>query len=161
VVQQDQDVAVNGFINRKNYSNNYTANAVKLTEDFLTYEHTDGLNYVHLTIEKYQNLYQSTNKKIQLNTYYGGGVGVLVPKTNVKFLNYERNDRFHFSGYGLSASAGLQTTFFKYLMLRLEGKGGFINMPNIILHEKGIEGKGKQHFFFLESFVSIGTVFKL
>jgi hypothetical protein len=91
----------------------------------------------------------------------GAGAGVLLPKTNVKLLDYERNDRFHFSGFGLDAKAGLEVILFKHFMLRSEGKLGFIDMPDIILHQEGIEGQGKQHFFFAQANVVFGYTLSL
>jgi hypothetical protein len=63
-------------------------------------------------------------------------------------MNYARNDEFHVSGFGLSAKAGIQATLFKHLLIKFENKNGYINMPDINLHKKGIPGRGKQAFFF-------------
>jgi hypothetical protein len=161
VVNNDQTVMTKGTIERAGLYKKTYSGPTKLTTDFLTFEHTDGLNYVHFAVEKYKELYHSKTEKCIVNCYYGGGAGVLVPKTNVKFLDYERNDRFHLSGFGLSAAAGLQGVFFKHFIMRLETKGGYINMPDIILHKKGIEGRGKQHFFFGEAFWALGASYTL
>ncbi len=161
VMVQDQVVEVNGIVSRPGvYQKTYNG-PVQMTSDFLTFEHTDGLNYIHVALEKYKELYHSKTEKCIVNWYYGGGAGVLVPKTNVKFLDYERNDRFHVSGFGLNAQAGMQGVFFKHFVMRLEAKGGYINMPDIILHKKGIEGRGKQRFFFGEAFWSLGATYSL
>jgi hypothetical protein len=159
VMQQNQTVNVKGVITRPGiYAKTYNGPQV-LTEDFLTFEHTDGLNYVHAEVEKYTTFYHAKTSKLIVNGYYSGGLGILLPKSNVKFLDYERTDRYHVSGFGVSAATGLQAVFFKRIILRLEGKAGYINMPNIILHKKGVEGKGKQQFFFAEGFVAIGGSF--
>jgi hypothetical protein len=71
-----------------------------------------------------------------------------MPRTDIKLLNYERSDQFHISGFGLSLKAGIQATLFKHLVIKLENKNGYINMPDLILHKKGIAGRGKQAFFF-------------
>jgi len=134
---------------------------IAVTEDFLTFEHTDGLNYLNLELEKYKTWYQSRNNRVIITGFYGGGAGVLFPKSNVKLLSYERNDRFHVSGFGLSAKAGVQGTFFKHVVLKLENKYGYINMPDIILHKKGIPGRGRQSFFFTELYGTLGATFPI
>jgi hypothetical protein len=161
VVTNGQTVTALGTINRHGQFKRVFGGPEELTTDFLTFEHTDGLNYVHLALEKYKELYHSKTEKCIVNWYYGAGAGVLVPKTNVKFLDYERNDRFHVSGYGLNAVAGVQGVFFKHFIMRVETKGGYINMPDIILHKKGIEGRGRQHFFFGEAFWALGASYTL
>lgn len=161
VMVQDQTVNVKGYIARPGLYGGSYDRPTKLTTDFLTFEHTDGLNYLHLTLDKYHELYHSKSEDLILNGYWGGGAGILLPKTNVKFLDYERNDRFHVSGFGLNAAAGLQGVFFRHFIMRLEAKGGYINMPDIILHKKGIVGRGKQHFFFGEAFWAFGATYNL
>ncbi len=148
VMDQDQVAEVKGTITREGQYQGTYDGPQQLTEDFLTFEHTDGLNYVHLELEKYNTFYQSKNGNVILSAILEGGAGILYPKTNAKLLDYERNDRFHLSGWGASAALGLEGVFWKHLGLRFEMKTGYINMPNIILHKEGINGKGKQSFGF-------------
>ena len=160
VMDQDQTVVVDGTITRESpYKGVYNSMPMVMTTDFLTYEHTDGLNYVNVEVEKYHRLAATKNNKVIANAMLGAGAGMLFPKTNVQLLDYERNDRFHVSGFGLSAKAALEAVFFKRITLKFEAKEGYINMPNIILHKKGINGKGKQAFFFTEFDGTIGWSF--
>jgi len=161
VMDQDQVVRMNGTITQDGpYKGVYDEN-MKMTEDFLTFEHTDGLNYINLEIEKYYTWYHSKSNYLIIAGMVGGGAGVLLPKTNVKLLGYERNDRFHVSGFGISGKIGVQTTFFKHILLKAENKYGFIDMPDIILHKKGISGRAKQDFFFVEGYFTLGATFAL
>ncbi|HMU45383.1 MAG TPA: hypothetical protein PKC72_03395 [Chitinophagaceae bacterium] len=161
VMTQDQTARIKGAITQNgNYKGTYDGDMV-LTDDFLTFEHTDGLNYLNIEIEKYYTWYHSSSNKVIISGMYGGGAGVLFPKTNVKLLNYERNDRFHVSGFGLSAKAGVQLTLLKHLAIKIENKYGYLNMPDIILHKKGIPGRAKQAFFFAEIYGTIGATFNL
>jgi hypothetical protein len=84
-----------------------------------------------------------------------GGAGILLPKTNAKLLDYERNDQFHVSGFGTGIGLGMEGLFWKHLAVRAEMKGGYINMPDIVLHKEGIAGKGKQEFVFGEMLASV------
>lgn len=156
IMKQDQTAHIKGEITRESkYKGSYDNN-IKLTDDFLTFEHTNGLNYVHVGIEIYKDLIKNKDSKVKLHWLYGGSIGVLYPKTNVKFLDYERTDRFHISGFGLEARTALQALFFRHMIVRLEDDAGYINMPDIILHKSGIPGKGKQNFAFMQINAEVG-----
>lgn len=161
VMNNNQTVRMKGSINRAgNYKGMY--DGVKtITEDFLTFEHTDGLNYLNFELEKYFTWYHSKSSRLIISGLVGGGMGVLFPKSNVRLLDYERSDRFHVSGFGISAKAGVQATFLKHIIIKFENKYGYINMPDIVLHNKGIEGRGKQSFIFAELYGTVGATFSL
>ena len=137
---------------------------ILLTEDFLTFEHTDGLNYINTEfcrvddISKWFNL--PNTDKFQINITEGVGAGFLYPKTNAKLLGNERHDDFHISGYGVSAKAGLNFTFFKHFFLEAELKGGYIDM-NDIRTTKNNSDKASQHFLFFQRIIAIGGIFKI
>jgi hypothetical protein len=161
VMDKDQTVRMNGNITHDGpYKGSYNGDK-KLTSDFLTYEHTDGLNYINFEIEKFREFYHSKSNKLIVSWLYGGGTGILFPRTDVTLLNYERTDEFHVSGFGISAKAGLQLTLFKHFLIKLENKYGYINMPDVKLHKSGISGKAKQAFFFTELDGMLGASFRL
>ncbi len=161
VMEKNQTVIMKGFINRDGpYKGTYDGDK-GLTPDFLKFEHTNGLNYINAEAEKYFLWYHSKNNICIISGMLGTGAGVLFPRTDVTFLNYERNDRFHVSGFGLSAKAGVQLTLFKYFVIKIEDKYGYINMPDIVLHKKGIPGRSKQAFVFTQMNVMVGGTFPL
>jgi len=161
VMDNGQSVRMKGTIDRTgNYKGIYDGDKT-ITEDFLTFEHTDGLNYLNFELEKYFEWYHSKSNHLIVSGLIGGGAGVLFPKTNARLMDYERNDQFHVSGFGLSAKAGFQTTFFKHIIIKFENKYGYINMPNIVLHKEGIEGRAKQSFILAELYGKIGATFSL
>ena len=159
VMDNNQTVFMKGVITQQGqYEGTFNAEK-KIAEDFLTYEHTDGLNYINAEVEKYFNLYHSLNNKLVVDVLLGGGAGVMMPRTDIKLMNYARSDEFHVSGFGLSAKAGIQATILKHLLIRFQNKNGYINMPDINLHKKGIPGRGKQSFFFTTLEGTIGYSF--
>ena len=160
VMDQNQVAKVEGTITREGEFKGTYNGDMAITDNFLTFEHTDGLNYINSEVERYVTV-KNMPQNLQIGFMLGAGAGVLFPKTNAKFLDYERNDRFHVSGFGLSAKAGFEFIFFKHLTLKGEAKQGYINMPNIILHQKGINGKGKQQFGFSELTATIGWNFRV
>jgi len=160
VMVQDQIAEITGSINNidSSYNGTYAHNNIQLTPDFLTFEHTDGLNYANTELRRFDNL---THKpKLAVNLVTGAGAGVLYPRTNVGLMNFERADQWHLSGYGVSIVTGLNATFYKHFFVQSELKGGFINMPDILTtyHESD---RAKQQFFFSQWNVTFGAQFNI
>jgi hypothetical protein len=84
----------------------------------------------------------------------------LYPRTNAKVFNKDRYDEFHISGYGISAKAGLNFTFFKYFFIQTELKAGYINMPDIRTTYDPID-RASQHFLFFQKVIAVGGIFRL
>ncbi|MFB9058020.1 hypothetical protein ACFFU9_14840 [Mariniflexile ostreae] len=170
VVSQLQTVHINGNINLNAtdagaiYNGMYTDDTIFINEDFLLFEHTDGLNYVYLDVSRFDDISSIFNirntDKFQLNLTEGIGGGFLLPKTNTTLMQKDRYDEFHLSGYGVSLNAGLNLTFFKHFFMQLNMKGGFINMPNIKTTNSKADS-ASQHFFFLERVIEFGGIFNI
>ena len=160
VMVQDQTVRINGHINDIDsaYNGTYTNNEIKLTPDFLTFEHTDGLNYANVGIRRFDNIIHKP--KSELNLVTGAGLGILYPKTNVGLMNKKRADEWHLSGYGLSTVVGLNATFYKHFFIQSELKGGFIHMPYVRTTEVKAD-RARQHFFFTQWNVVFGARFNV
>ncbi len=166
VMYQDKVVNYNGvYQNRGTYGEAIAPNQVLLTEDFLTFEHTDGLNYINTEFSRVDDisskLFKTWNSdKIQINLTEGLGIGLLYPKTNAKVFDKPRHDDFHVSGFGTSAKVGLNFTFFKHFFLQTELKGGYINMNDIrTTHDPA--DSASQHFWFLQRIIAFGGIFKI
>jgi hypothetical protein len=165
VMYQNRAVNYSGnYPNRGAFNENSAPNQILLTEDFLTFEHTDGLNYVHAEVARTDDISKFIKlpniDKFQLNFVSGLGGGILFPRTNTKLLGKERYDEFHVSGYGVSAKAGLNFTFYKYFFIQTELKGGYINMPNIRTTYDSAD-KASQSFLFFERTIAFGGIFRL
>jgi len=177
VVIRPQNVIINGAINfdgieegDTSYNGSYNNDILYLTDDviatgepdFFAFEHTDGLNYINIEVARVDDLGKYINlnpNKIQINLLEGIGIGGVYPKTNATIIGKPRNDEFHWSGYGISAKAGLNLTLFKHFMIQTELKGGLINMPWIKTTFDG--DTAKQKFWFLQHNITIGYVFQL
>lgn len=165
VMKNGQTVKMNGYINGSGTSHDGVYNNVDklLSEDFLTFEHTDGLNYVVVEgarIDDISRLFGIHNTDIlQVSLTEGLGFGALYPKSNTKLLNKERYDEFHIAGVGVNAKAGLHLTFLKYFRVVGELKGGYINMYDVRT-TYDIADKAKHDFFFFETVLGIGGVFR-
>lgn len=165
VMYQDRAVNIKGYYpNPGTYGELLPNNQVFLTEDFLTYEHTDGLNYINSEFSRHDDVSSwfkiGNTDKIQINLTEGIGAGVLYPKTNTKLLGKERHDDFHVSGFGTSLKAGLNITFFKHFYIQGELKGGYINMQDIRTTINP-EDKAAQDFFFFQRIIAFGGIFRI
>ncbi len=170
VLEQFQNAEISGEINLNDqnegtqiYNGTYNNTQQVLNEDFLTFEHTDGLNYINLGIARVDNLGEYFNwdpKKIQINLTEGFEAGVLIPKTNAKVLDKDRYDEFHLAGYGLSLKGGINITFLNNFFVQLEIKGGFIDMQDIRTTASKSD-RAKQNFFFAQENITFGYIFKL
>ena len=151
VMTQNQMVPIQGQINQPGNPFNGVygeTGAIALDPAFLTFEHTDGLNYANFSVDYFQDIYTSPSAKFNVAAFGGGGIGMMIPKSNVQLMSGERNDQFHIAGYGLHADIGVQFTFWRHLFLRTQAKGGFIHMPNILTRPGKVEDRASQYFGF-------------
>ncbi len=160
VMDQDQTVTFKGEITNPVYADKVQNGEVDLSDsEFLTFEHTDGLNYINLGLEKYKPILKK--EKIDILWSYGAGVGMLMPKSNVKLFENERSDRFHVAGFGLDARSNINVIFWKRWMARVEGKVGYINMPDIKTTLNNSPDKASQDFIFGQINFGVGYIFKV
>lgn len=158
VMKQNQTVDYSGNILNSIYSDMIKNEKVDLSNgEFLTFEHTDGLNYINIGAEEYNNLLKSKNFDIAFS--YGAGLGVLFPKSNIKLFGNERSDRFHLAGFGLDVRASINFVVWKRIMARIETKYGYINMPDIKTTLNNHLDKAAQDFVFGQINFGIGYTF--
>jgi hypothetical protein len=165
IMVQTQTVNIDGTYPASYVGNQINNGQVNLTDEtFLTFEHTDGLNYINSEISRVDDFSKylgiTNTDKIQINLTEGIGGGVLYPKTNAKVLGKERHDDFHVSGYGIAAKAGINITFFKHYFIQGELKAGYINMPDIRTTAL-TNDTASQHFNFFQRIISFGGIFNL
>lgn len=170
VMHQNESRRLEGYINLPDdelgsiYNGEYNNDLFLVTKDFLTFEHTDGLNYIYLDFARSDDISTIFNikntDKIQINFNEGIGGGILYPKTNTTLLQKKRYDEFHFAGYGVSISAGLNLTFLKHFFIQADLKGGYINMSDIRTTMNTTDS-ASQHFLYLQRIVSAGGIFRI
>ena len=171
VMTQNQTANVTGYVNLAAdqtgsvHNDVYNNTPVNFTDEtFLTYEHTDGLNYVNTEVSRFDDVskwFRLPNiDKVQINLTEGLGGGILYPKTNTKLLGKDRHDDFHISGYGVSAKAGINVTFFKHFYVQGELKGGYINMQDIKTTASN-DDSAFQDFFFFQRIIAFGGIFRI
>lgn len=167
VMVSQQFATIDGYIDLKTpdseFNGVYDNASIYIDEDFLEFEHTDGLNYVNVELSRVDNLgdhLQWNSKKIQLNVLESVGVGVLYPKTNTTLMSKERYDAYHLSGFGLSLKGGVNLTLFNHFFVQAELKAGYFTMPNIRTTTSSADS-ASQDFFFFQRNISFGYIFQL
>ncbi len=170
VMTQNQYVNIDGYIDLPEdepgsvYNGDYQNGEIQTTEDFLMFEHTNGLNYVYFEFGRFDDIssiFGITNTdKFQINITEAFGAGILYPKTNTTLLQKDLYDEFHVSGYGLSLNAGLNLTFFKHFFIQGDLRGGYINMPDIRTTSNPSD-TASQQFMFIQTVISFGAIFRI
>jgi hypothetical protein len=170
VMNNNQNQVINGEINFPSpyleslHNGTYNNQNTFVSKDFLSFEHTDGLNYIHAEISRHDDISTLFNlkntDKFQINISEGVSGGILLPRTNTTLLQKERYDQFHLSGYGISLRAGLNLTFFKHYFIQLDLKGGYINMNDIRTTNDPTDS-ASQHFMYLQRVVAFGGKFRI
>jgi hypothetical protein len=152
VVTQDQSVDISGQINGVAQSGQQV-----IADNWLNYEHTDGLNIVSLELEKQRRVdWFGTNRAKVFGLV---GVGIVVPKTNatMHMINQSRNDEFHVAGWSVGAGAGLEVDVWKDVFLRTAYKMGYVDLPDVLTSARG--DKASQRFTYNELLIAVGIRF--
>jgi hypothetical protein len=167
VMVRNQLATIDGYIDLQNsftqFNGIYDNEQLMIGEDFLQFEHTDGLNYINIEISRVDNLgefFKWDSKKVQLNILESIGTGVLYPKTNSTLLSKERYDDFHFSGFGVSLKGGINLTLFDRFFIQAEIKTGYVNMSDIRTTTSNADS-ASQDFLFFQRNISFGYIFQL
>lgn len=121
-----------------------TFDQIKETGDarWLSFEHTNGYNYAHLGAVYKTNLFTSRNGDFKIETGLGGGAGLMIPQTTVKYhqdswWNWQGVDNnFHIAGYGAHAEAKVQLGY-KNFFLEPVVRGTYIKVSNALVQKSG------------------------
>jgi len=164
-VINDQTVKMKGFVDQpgNEFNGIYNDSSIVITQQFLKFEHSDGLNYINVEVDRVDDILSWFHKdmdNLELNLSEGVSAGALYPKTNATLMGNPRHDDFHTSGYGVSLKVGLNITFYKYFFLQGEVKGGYINMPDILTTPFASD-RADQQFTYLMVAFEFGVVFRI
>lgn len=164
VVVQNQTVDVEGHIyprgNYTEHSDFSEGDQVKLTEDFLKFEHTDGLNYLSAEVDYLPVTWMIIPEKIEVSPVLNGGLGVYIPKTDVTLFGYRMDNKFHVAGWGASLMAGIHIEFWRILFFRAGFKFGYANLPDVLTTGESYD-RANHQFAFYQGFGALGANFIL
>lgn len=168
VMEIPQTVKVDGYINSTisspgiptgPYAGTYNNTPLQVNADMLTFEHTDGFNYVSTELERYDDIWVARSQKQMLILETGVGVGAMIPRTDVRLFGVGENNFWNFAGYGVSVKAGLKFNFTKKFYLQSSAKVGFTDLSKIHTTGRNSIDGASQTIRYLESLTVLGLQF--
>lgn len=141
------------------YAGTYHNEPIKVKSDMLTFEHTDGFNYVSTELERYDDIWVAKSQKQMLTMETGLGAGFLIPRSDVRLFGVGENNFWNFAGYGVSVKAGLKFHFTKGFYIQNTFKVGYTDLSRIHTTGRNDIDKAHQTIRYLENFTALGYQF--
>ncbi|MCB0791595.1 MAG: hypothetical protein H6595_11280 [Flavobacteriales bacterium] len=132
---------------------------VVLAPDLVQYEHSDGLNLLSVDLDRYDRIWSGTLGRIMVHAFEGVHVGPVIPRSDVRLFGEGVNNRFHLAGFGLGVQAGVHVTILRYVFLRVTGRAGWIDLPNVLTTGTS-EDRAHQNFLFYQGSAELGAQFR-
>lgn len=163
VLDNTQVATVDGSIDAsvsQRWGKEYDNKRMIIEEDFIRYEHTDGLNLLSFELDYNDLFFETYNRKFAVDLVAGVGLGAAVPKTNAYLFDEYGNDAFHLAGGGITGNVGLKLYFFKHFFIHPTSKVGYIFLPNVATN--GLENdKASQNISFFQWNFTVGFQYKI
>jgi hypothetical protein len=163
VMVQDQIADVSGVVTADispKYAGSYLNAPVKMTSDFLRFEHTNGLNYHSIDLEYNNKVVHLFKDKIGIYWQTGAGGFLVIPKSEVHVFGYGLDNRYHIAGYSFSVKTGPEIRFLKHFFIRSQVRTGWMYLPDILVSNND-PARASQQFGYLEWFIVAGGYFNL
>ncbi|MBC7450107.1 MAG: hypothetical protein H7259_01315 [Cytophagales bacterium] len=122
--------------------------------NFIHYEHTNGNNYMTVSVVKRHNLFTSKNEYHKLGVVAKLGVGGLVPKTQSVIMGNQNDGPFRLAGYVFTLAGSIRYDVYRYFFLEATTKGAFAHYTDDKLY---MEGRAKQSFFSVQFIIAAGV----
>lgn len=168
VMQIPQTVKVDGYINSTisypaiptgSYAGTYNNTPLTIHADMLTFEHTDGFNYISTELERHDDIWVSSNQKNRFTIETGVGAGLMIPRTDVRLFGVGENNFWNIAGYGVSLKAGLKYHITKKFYLHNSTKIGYTDLWAIHTTGRNDIDKASQTIRYLENMSVFGFMF--
>lgn len=159
VVQQRQGTTITGYIDdsvSSQYGGQYDNTLIQLDEDFLMYEHTDGLNYANIEIETMLPLWENRKRSVGLYATIALGAGFVTPVTDVTLFGDQRSDEFNWAGYGFNTKTGLKFEFWTRLYLQYFISVGWLDLSDVPTRSEGSD-TAEQSILYVEHAAVFGV----
>jgi hypothetical protein len=163
VVNANQTALLSGVISpvaSPKYAGSYINHPVSLEKDLLTFDHTNGFNFLSLDAEYLQPLFSVRNEMFSL--YWNAGLGgvFLITKTDVRVFNDGLDNRFHLSGYAFAYKTGPRLEYKHKVFIAAEFKSGFVSLPDVLIKNDAPE-RAEHSVYFYEYYIVAGLNFKI
>ena len=151
VVTDWQNIYISGQIHGTAINRTYP-----LDPDTLHLQHTNGNNYLLVSLVKRQQIYNG--KYFQVSAIAKAGVGPMISYTIDTILGDYDPGYFHYHGWVAAVSAGVRVSFLKYFYLQSDMQGAYADYTNTKLGYNHL-GRSTQHFYSLQwTYLSIGGI---
>lgn len=129
-----------------------------LDPTFLHLQHTNGNNYLILSLVKRKNLF--IKKDFQVSAIAKVGAGPMISYTIDTILGDNDPGYFHYHGWVAATSLGVRFSFLKHLFIQSDMQGAFANYTNTKLGHEHL-GMAKHHFYSLQWTYEVGATFPI
>jgi len=163
VMRGGQTVRMDGYVDGSRslqYTTSEGSREVRLTEDFLMFEHTDGLNLLSIDADHWDLLWHVGDGRLRLSLFEGLHAGPVIPRSDVRLFGEGLNNRFNIAGYGVGAQLGLHVGFLKHFFLRNTLRAGLIDLPKVLTTGRDSD-HASHRFWFVQHNVVVGGQFRL
>lgn len=126
-----------------------------LDPSFLRIEHTNGLNYVRVGLERYSQIWSDKSDKLHVELMLGASAGLMMPWTDAYVEGKQYKNWIHLAGWGLSGQMALKLRYKHFFYLQYQHQNGYLDMTDILFMNDS--GNRAQHsLWFRERAISIG-----
>jgi hypothetical protein len=163
VAWQNQTVIMNGHIDSsvsQQYGGVYNNKAVVLSPDFMTLQHTNGLNSVTVDVAWLLPIFHTRSDILHIGWNLGTGGLCMVTRTQVHFMGVWYPNSFHLSGLTWNAYTGPRIDLWKCFFVAAELKAGYVDIrwaPFEGTDQSGVV----HHFTYMEYYIVGGLSFPL
>jgi hypothetical protein len=163
VAWQNQTVIMNGHIDSsvsQQYGGVYNNKAVVLSPDFMTLQHTNGLNSVTVDVAWLLPIFHTRSDILHIGWNLGTGGLCMVTRTQVHFMGVWYPNSFHLSGLTWNAYTGPRIDLWKCFFVAAELKVGYVDIrwaPFEGTDQSGVV----HHFTYMEYYIVGGLSFPL
>lgn len=158
VIESNQNVLIDGYIGASylNHAGQYDDVEVPLSTSLVTLEHTDGFNYASVEIDKHWLMWQHANGKHWIDWYAGGGIGLMIPRSDVTVLGEAAANEFHIAGEAIAVQTGFKSTFCNHIYLSGTLKAGLSRLHDILTTQS--RAKAQQNIGWIQGFWQVGYI---
>lgn len=141
------------------YGGSYEGETIILSPDFLSFEHTNGMNYLRATADWHRALWKSTNSKHSAWLSAGVGTGPVICWTDFTLFGERHTNFLHISGMGVSAQVSARVELFKHIFLQYNSQLGKAFLWDVILEDR-LPARADHNVVFMERSLVVGALFK-
>lgn len=168
VMDIPQTVKIEGYINPTisepaiptgKFAGTYNGESITIPKEMLTFEHTDGLNYASVEVERHDDIWVPRSQQTSLTLETGLGAGLVVPRSDVRLFGVGENNYWNVAGYGFSAKAGLKLYITKGWYLQNTTKVGWMQLDKIHTTGRNSLDRASQKISYIQNFFALGFQF--